>query len=235
MPATDDHVLRRPIWHALADGWRAFAEGGPLARRLDRRVGLFGAAADESPAALAALAELVPPDGGELWIVEQAPPEPPGTVTVREAACVQMVLDGPTAAPASDLPVQVLGPADAADMLALADLTKPGPYILGTHRLGRFIGVRDDAGRLIAMAGERMRMGGLAEVSAVCTHPDAQGRGLATQLMRQVMARMTARGERPFLHAYDSNEGAIALYERLGFRHAGTVRVRVVRRAGEHI
>lgn len=196
---------------------------------------MFGATADDSPAAIAALAKLVPTDGGELWIVERRPPEPPGTVTIREAMCVQMVCDAVPPAPASDLPIQVLGPADAADMFALADLTKPGPYILGTHRLGHFIGVRDKGGRLIAMAGERMRMGGLAEVSAVCTHPDVQGRGLATQLMLRIMAGMVARGERPFLHAYDSNAGAIGLYERLGFRYAGKVNVRVVRRASEHI
>ncbi|SOB86980.1 Predicted acetyltransferase, GNAT family [Sphingomonas guangdongensis] len=235
MDRPDLSLLERPLWHALNDGWRAHAEGSARALRLQRDVGVFAAAADASSPALAALAALLPDDGGELWLVERNPPEPPGSVTVRTARCVQMVAERTASAPASDLPIKPLGETDAADMLALADLTRPGPYILGTQRLGAFIGVRDDAGRLIAMAGERMRMGGLAEVSGVCTHPDAQGRGLATLLMRHVIARIVARGERPFLHAYDSNAAAIALYERLGFRLTGTVAVRVVRRADHAI
>ena len=39
-----------------------------------------------------------------------------------------------------------------------------------THA-GDFWGVRDN-GRLIAMAGERLKLDGMSEVSGVCTHPD---------------------------------------------------------------
>ncbi|WP_163317661.1 GNAT family N-acetyltransferase, partial [Enterobacter hormaechei] len=72
---------------------------------------------------------------------------------------------------------------------------------------------------LIAMAGERMRTPGFTEVSGVCTHPDFRGAGLAGKLMRAVAARIVARGELPFLHAYADNASAIALYERLGYRY----------------
>ena len=118
--------------------------------------------------------------------------------------------------------VDVLQEADAAEMLALAELTRPGPYRLGSHRFGRFIGVREQ-GRLIAMAGERMRMPGMAEVSAVCTHPDHRGHGYAGALMRIVAERILARGERPMLHSYADNAGAIALYRSLGFVEHQTV------------
>jgi predicted GNAT family acetyltransferase len=107
--------------------------------------------------------------------------------------------------------------ADAAEMLALATLTKPGPFFARTHQLGRFIGVRDN-GVLVAMAGERLKTPGYTEVSAVCTHPDHRGRGYAAALMRQVMGGIVARGETPFLHSYAANTGAIRLYESLGFR-----------------
>ncbi|MEI9963878.1 MAG: GNAT family N-acetyltransferase [Caulobacteraceae bacterium] len=102
-------------------------------------------------------------------------------------------------------------------MLALATLTQPGPFFARTHQLGDFIGVKQE-GRLVAMAGERMRPTGFTEVSGVCTHPDWRGRGYAAGLMRLVAARILARGETPFLHVYASNTGAIALYEALGFR-----------------
>lgn len=105
---------------------------------------------------------------------------------------------------------------DAGEMLALATLTVPGPYAAKTNRLGGFVGIRRD-GRLLAMAGERMKPGRHTEVSGVCTHPDHRGRGYAGFLMRLVAARILARGEEPFLHCYASNAGAIALYRRLGF------------------
>jgi predicted GNAT family acetyltransferase len=108
-------------------------------------------------------------------------------------------------------------------MLALATLTEPGPFFEKTHRLGDFVGVRA-GGQLVAMAGERMKPDGFTEVSGVCTHPGHRGRGYAATLMRHVAARILARGETPFLHAYatththtHNNHAAIALYQRLGF------------------
>jgi len=110
-----------------------------------------------------------------------------------------------------------LGAADAPEMLALATLTEPGPFGPRTHELGGFLGVKLD-GRLVAMAGERMKPEGFTEVSGVCTHPDHRGHGYAAMLSTAVAERVLARGETPFLHAYASNTAAIGLYERLGFR-----------------
>lgn len=67
------------------------------------------------------------------------------------------------------------------------------------------------------MAGERLRVPGWTEISAVCTDPDHRGRGLATRLVRAVAAGIRERGDTPFLHAAASNARAIALYESLGF------------------
>jgi predicted GNAT family acetyltransferase len=46
--------------------------------------------------------------------------------------------------------------------------------------------------------------------------------------MRIVAARMLARGETPWLHAYATNTGAIALYESLGFRHRAVNRASIL-------
>ena len=205
--------LDRPVWNALASGWAHVAQGDERARRIDPAYNVFGAARD--PDALDALAPLVP-GGGELWLVEpEAWPAPPGCSVVRTATIVQMVHGG-----LSDLDdeagLSLLADADAAEMRALAALTRPGPFAERTHRLGRFVGVRE-GGQLIAMAGERMALPGWREVSGVCTHPDARGRGLAARLIAAVVRAMAARGERAFLTSYADNHGAIALYERLGF------------------
>lgn len=140
----------------------------------------------------------------------------PGTRAVRQAVVNQMVA---AASPglADDFAYDVLGPEDAADMLALATLTEPGPFFAETYRMGRFIGVRK-GGRLIAMSGQRMRVPGFTEVSAVCTHPDHRGKGLAGKLMRVIIDRIVREGDAAFLHVYPDNSGAIGLYEALGFR-----------------
>lgn len=209
------HPLDRPIWTALTGQQSGFAAGDAHALRYRPEINILAAAADDSPEALAALAALVPPGGRIATIETVAAPVPPGLVLTKQAMLVQMVAEQP--APAEAIDYLDLGDADAPEMLALATLTEPGPFVEATHRLGEFIGVRAE-GQLIAMAGERMRAPDLTEVSAVCTHPDWRGHGLAGKLMRVVMARIIARGEVPFLHSYASNATAVALYEKLGFR-----------------
>jgi predicted GNAT family acetyltransferase len=99
--------------------------------------------------------------------------------------------------------------------------------------MGDFIGIRID-GRLVAMAGTRMRFPGYTEISGVCTHPDYRGRGLARRLSAAVSATIAARGDRPFFHAWKTNTAAITIYEALGFMHRTDVNVAelVKRRTG---
>jgi predicted GNAT family acetyltransferase len=213
-----NHPLDRPVWSALTTGWSVLAEGDGGALRLDRGHGVFGAAADQSEESAAALAALVP-EQGELWLVEREVwPAPPGTRIDRMAELVQMLCDMPVSESALAFDIVDLAEADASEMLELATLTRPGPFVRHTNRLGHFVGAHID-GKLVAMAGERMKLPGCSEVSGVCTHPEHRGRGYAAGLMRTVASRMIGRGETPWLTSYKSNTGAIALYETLGFRH----------------
>jgi predicted GNAT family acetyltransferase len=223
------HPLDRPVWASLIGHHVPLSVGNALARRFEPDVNLFASACDDSPAALAALADLVRP--GEQVFVLQVPPivMPPGCVAVKEARGVQMVATRGLRDEAEPDGIEPLRDEDAPDMLALARLTEPGPFLPRTHTMGRFLGVRID-GRLAAMAGERMRLPGYTEVSGVCTHPDFRGRGLARRLSAAVAAAIEARGERPFLHAWRSNHTAISLYESLGFELRSEVHVAVVER-----
>ena len=220
-----EHPLDRPVWSALNGGWKSVSWGNAHARQLDPDYGPFAASNDRSTDALQALAGFVPgPDG--LWVVEDADfSVPPGLTVAKSAMCHQMWAH--EVSPGGKiLDVVPLGDDDAAEMLALALLTRPGPFAAKTHAIGNFIGLKID-GRLAAMAGERMRMDGFAEVSGVCTHPDFRGMGLASSLMRMVAVRIVARGDVPFLHTYADNAVAIAMYEALGFRFRKELMLRV--------
>ena len=114
-------------------------------------------------------------------------------------------------------------------MLALATLTKPGPFGSRTHELGSYVGIRSQR-KLVAMAGERLKVAGYTEVSAVCTHPDHTGKGYARVLMTEIMRRIRERDETPMLHVRADNSRAIELYERLGYRTRKQMHFAVLRR-----
>jgi ribosomal protein S18 acetylase RimI-like enzyme len=223
------HILDRPVWNTLATRHARFAIGGDRARRFAADVGPLAGARDDEPESLTELAELVPVDGTLLLLQAVPIALPPSLAAVTTATGVQMVLDR-LADVRSDARVVPLTGDDAAAMLELATLARPGPFGSRSPALGEFFGVKE-RGRLIAMAGERMKQVGFTEVSGVCTHPDARGRGLARLLSAHVARRILARGETPYLAAYATNTPAIRLYESLGFRMRCEVNVVVVARA----
>jgi len=224
------HPLDRPIWSSLSTAHQPLSLGDERARRYAADVNLFASARDDSDEALAALTALVGPGEQVYQLQVPAIVVPPGLVAVKQAWGVQMVAQQPLSAGDDEDDIVPLGDDDAAEMLALAQLTQPGPFLARTHRMGRFTGIRID-GRLAAMAGERFRFPGWTEVSGVCTHPDFRGHGLARRLSRHVAARIAARGDTAFLHAWRDNAAAIRLYEQLGFAWRTDVHVAVLARA----
>jgi GNAT superfamily N-acetyltransferase len=213
-------VLDRQVWNMLNGRLAHLALGAGDALRLDARYGPFAAARDPSEAAQAALGRIVHEYGGEAWLVEPEEwPAPRGTKVLRTLHLLQMIADDPPVSGlAADPQIVELGEDDAAAMAAIAHATEPGPWRELTHRYTRCVGIRNGSG-LAAMAGQRMLPApGLAEVSAVCTWPEFRGQGMASRLIRHVMARMRGEGEIPYLQSYAGNKGAIALYKSLGFR-----------------
>lgn len=210
-------LLDNPIWNSLTSARHAaLAHRAGAAARYRADVSQLAAVADASPAALEDLAKLVDADDSVLVMGLEGLDEV-GRCWTRPFTLrlVQMVIDTPLEAP--DQAFLTLGPEDGDDAMALVELTEPGPFLPGTLQLGHYIGLREE-GRLIAMAGERMKPDGYTELSAVCTHPDFQGRGLGAAFVRFHTARIQRSGLTVCLHTSVDNTRAIALYERLGFR-----------------
>ncbi len=223
-PSPLDHV----VWACLSGPHREFAEGTGLALRYGRGYSPIAALAEPSAAAYAALVALTQPGEQISLPFTENHPTPPPWVIELEKPVLQMVCPVPVAERPSDFRPVVLSDVDVPAMLALTELTHPGPFGPFTNRLGTYLGVKI-GGRLVAMAGERFAVPGFREISAVCTHPDWQGRGLARLLMGRLAAAMFREGRTPFLHVLEENRTAIGLYERMGFRPRRVITLRVLR------
>jgi ribosomal protein S18 acetylase RimI-like enzyme len=222
------HVLDNAVWHALTGPQARLAERAVRAARYQPDVSVFGGVDDDAtPEAWAELRELVGPGGGV--VVTRGDLEIPDTWSIfRNLPCRQMWLLGEPAPDPGDAaaPYVTLGTNDVPEMLELVGRTKPGPFVKRTIELGTYVGIRDGGiregangnwGRLVAMAGERMHPPGFTEISAVCTDASQRGRGLASQLIRVIVAGIRARGETPYLNLTMENEAAYRVYDALGF------------------
>jgi len=214
--AADIALLDNPIWNSLATRHAKFSVGGSLARRYRPEIGPLSALREVSSEALAELAAIVPADDVAVLFLQERIDFPAGWQIVRDGTLVQMVCAAVSDIPELEQRILPLGPEDFAEMVALATLTEPGPFRDQTATLGGFVGVRIQ-GRLAAMAGQRLSPSGFTEVSAVCTHPDFRGRGLARALVAAVARNIFAAGDVPFLTSFAGNAGAIRVYEQVGF------------------
>jgi GNAT superfamily N-acetyltransferase len=231
-----ERLLDNPIWNALGTGHRALSIGDGQARRYPPAIGPLSGTPDQSIASYNALRPLAG-TGGVIGLFFQQPPAPPhGWALLRGGLLSQMIWQESRD---QAIPKQLAGTnlrqltiADVPAMIKLAELTEPGPFRERTIELGNFYGVFD-SDRLLAMAGQRMSLPGFVEVSAVCTHPDARGRGYARTLMSTAMQDILQRGSTPFLHVLAENLSAIRVYESLGFIPRRTFHLAVLKNDGQ--
>lgn len=226
-------LLDRPVWSALTSRHGHLSTGDTLAKRFLKDVSPFAATASEDVESLAAMANLVERQTPEDQIfLMQVPPYrfPDELQAPMEAKGVQLVKKRNAASVVTRSDILPLTEENRDEMASLADLTKPGPFLKRTPEMGQFWGVFID-GRLAAMAGQRLSMPGFTEVSGVCTHPDFRGQGLAASLSDFVAQTIMQKGDTPFLHAWADNDGAIRLYQRLGFDIRAEVNVCILNRA----
>lgn len=213
------HPLDNVIWTALTTRQSQFAKSFDQARRFTPEVASLAALLTPTVKGYESLVGLL--DASQtVTLALGAPYQPcPGLNLIVSFPGLQMVCENATAplsSPTPDPEIVELGAADASEMMELTALTKPGPFNKRTYELGTYMGIRRD-GKLVAMAGERLKVPGYTEVSAVCTHPEHTRRGYARVLMMEVMRRIRGRGETPFLHVREDNVRAIELYRRLGY------------------
>jgi ribosomal protein S18 acetylase RimI-like enzyme len=227
----DPHPLDAVIWRALTSVQESLAEGDERARRYPAAIAPFAATIDTEPVSFRSLLSLV--DGDDrIALFTTAEAAPPSAFSVmRRDSVDQMVFEHVGTCPAqSGARIVALSVADVPEMLDLASVTQPGPFGSRTIELGDYIGIRR-RGVLAAMAGERMRLDGFTEISAVCVGPAYRGHGFAVDLVRSLVSSIAARSEIPFLHVFSSNHAAIALYRKLGFALRRRMHLAVLGRA----
>ena len=229
---TTEHVLDNPVWHSLGGVHAALADANGGARRFRKGISVFSAIEQPDEQGWAALAELFGPDRVAVLCRTESVGNPPAGWTRLDGGLAhQMVLDD--AGSPDDTPIVRLTQDHVPQMVALTSLTKPGPFLAGTIELGPYWGVFDGED-LVAMAGERNQPPGWSEISAVCTHPTARGRGLAASLTLHVARTVLERGDRPFLHVAVTNLNAHRVYARLGFTTRVMTEFAGVRTPPEH-
>lgn len=209
------HPLDNPVWWSLTSRHAALARRTAYAARYPAEVAPFAAVAAFDADAAEQLATLMQtgetvlfvgpsPPFADGWRVE--PLEHIAQMTCGRGLCVP---DGPE--------VIVLGAAHTADVLELTSRVYPHYFRPRTVDMGRYFGIYDGA-RLAAITGERMRLDGHVELSAICTDPEYTGRGYAQRLVALLTNDILESGEVPFLHVSHRNARAKGLYEHLGFR-----------------
>jgi len=207
--------LDNPIWFALTTEHRALARSHGLARRYPPDISPLAAFLHPTPDAFADLQRLVSP-GEHVALFTASSLDVPGNWRVDRSRWIDQMICEASLAPQPVAPLP-LGTTDVPEMLELAAVTEPGPFLPQTIRMGRYFGIRASDGRLVAMAGERLQDTAFTEISAVCTRPDFRGRGYARDLTTFLTTQILATGKTPFLHVKSEN-GAKVVYQQIGFR-----------------
>lgn len=203
-------ALENPFWHALATVHRQHAIEVDDTLHFPADMAPFLAIERAGAISEAALASALA-GVADVLVVGPRPTVPAGYQLDELGVIVQMVCAERQAVPDGD-PIERLS--DQTAIRALAALVYPHYFRARTAELGRYWGI----GSLDAMVGERMAVPGAREISAVCTHPQRVGRGLARRLLAHAGHAIFDAGEQPFLHVSPANARAVELYERNGYR-----------------
>lgn len=234
------HPLDNPTWAALTSYQEQHALVAAKARRFRPELTVHGALAEQTSEAWRDLQQLA--CDAPVSLFSPQPLElPPGWTVTRSVELYTMVKEEDGARPGAESQIgkgsrgndaaQIvqLSADDLPQMSELYEATRPGRKLYQRMmELGGFLGIKN-AGLVVAMACLRLHFPGYREISTVGTLPGHEGRGHATALVGELVRRIRAAGETPFLTVRTDNARAIGIYRRLGFRERGKVRSTTVR------
>lgn len=213
-------LLDNPVYNGLLSGDRHLSFGTDTVKFFDAEVSPFVGFSHDYDKGFDELHHILPSGRQTLYATRGIITEPAGWQLQHEVSALQFVFDTtqPIEQPSSQpIPLQKQ---HVDQMVALAMLTKPGPFGQRTIEFGNYYGLFEEE-QLVAMTGQRLHVDPYCEISAVCTHPNHLGKGYAAALLQHQLALIIRQGKIPFLHVRADNDRAIALYERLGFKRSG--------------
>lgn len=210
------HLLDNPAWNALITGDKHLAFGTDKAKYYSPEVSPFVGIAEHNPENFAALFEVIPYPNAVGFFTDQPELNPyPWHIKTRIDG-FQMEYQLPLNNQPDVKNIRILEDQHIPEMLALTELTKPGPFLSRTLDFGNYEGIFEDT-KLIAMAGQRFHAGPNTEISVVCTHPNFTCKGYGRKLILSQIYQIQARGGNAFLHVREDNTRAIQLYQAMGF------------------
>jgi GNAT superfamily N-acetyltransferase len=209
-----DHTkLDNPAWHSLNETHRPFAISNDEIKFYLPEICPFGGMLSPSGDLGTFIHQHT--DLNSFFIIGNKPLKTDGLVIINELVCLQMTCMERIEIKIDDPIIELTGK-HKEQLIYLVNLVQPGYFKEGTTRMGDYFGIFKD-GKLVAVTGERMRMHDYTEISAVVTHPGYTGKGFAKQLITHTANKNITQNIIPYLHVTETNLGAIALYEKLGF------------------
>jgi GNAT superfamily N-acetyltransferase len=208
----DQSKLDNPAWNSLNETHTQFAIGNKQIKFYRPEICLFGGINTSQPD----LISFARTYGlSSFFVIGEEPPTSPGLIIEKELVCIQMVCLASIQTRYTENIIE-LSEQHKEELSALVNLVQPGYFTEGTSLMGDYFGIfKHD--QLVAVTGERMKMFDFTEISAVVTHPDFTGKGLAKQLVAFTANKNFDQGIVPYLHVAETNTNAIQLYQRLGF------------------
>jgi predicted GNAT family acetyltransferase len=223
--------LDNPVWEALGSRQKHFNTGNDSIKYFPSNVAPFIALQHWDKADLQRLITQIPGDRSFSVMIAKKVQLPASFEIVFTTPLYQMYC--PVLKPFNNptIAFRKLHNADIAKMLELTEKTKPGPFYERTIDFGNYVGIFNND-ELVAMAGERLKVNGYTEVSAICTNPIQLGKGYASFLLSKVSEHIIKEGNIPFLHVRTDNNRAIEVYRKLGFQIRADVYFAIFKKGG---